>query len=800
MTTIQKLKLIGHLPAEAPFVAGVGGRTDIPCWDADAATAGWADALGYNKPHARMFGDLSFGSHTGVRCITLNDFVSSTGMIGAVPGKGGPSAPAGPFSVFSLRYYTQTPTKPPTMFGDPVNGPSYVSTVNLMQGSAQVDPLLCWCNIARPLGQVRDADQCKLIIPGRTALTAAKWINKWVRVEAQFNAAFTPKMVVRLYDADSTTPFQTWSYSPPFSTIDSVGITSADNGAASVTFAPQIRVALLEVCDTYDLDGEFPGGTADDAMVTNPTGVGTPETEQTNYVYPANQIARDAVVVEDFPSTPQYFAWRLAPDLTAGIWIPDGYAPTTSGFPVVMWAHSGFFVGGDFAELPESWRNTLLNAGYAVVSFDYVKSTVAVGSYDAYGTPATQHVVQDGLPGFGRYPSWIVDYKLLAAKLAQFAADNDWNIDTSRIIAAGYSAGGYIGLGAAVSTDVTDDGYGRDLTIAGNPTYADGYTGPDPEFLGAFCYAPPVDLQVACDYDTNDPGLPPLLYALAGLTDRGAVNVTARAFMGQTVSTIADPDLSGTSIPSMIGRRALIGDVPPVACVWGSGDFLIHKWGHDPLMQAAMDAAGADYTSIDAETIHDWIDNEFDPDVVVDWMNARVSASGGTPGPPSLTPPATGSPPGTGSPPVTADPCAGLDRVDVGPAGPTTFTLGGDTITIVSLTGTGGTIYGAVGSGLTADGADYPDPAIYLAAGYGALVSGTPVNYSVTASLVSSGCTLVSDPIVQLIGVVDGEGVVIANGTATDVGGGVWHLALSYVMTATWTDVYVVTTAPTECA
>ena len=149
---------------------------------------------------------------------------------------------------------------------------------------------------------------------------------------------------------------------------------------------------------------------------------------------------------------------------------------------------------------------------------------------------------------------------------------------------------------------------------------------------------------------------------------------------------------------------------------------------------------------------------------------------------------------------MTADPCTGLDRISVGPAGPTTFTLDGDTITIVSLTGTGGTIYGAVGSGLTADGADYPDPAIYLAAGYGTLVSGTPVNYSVTASLVSSGCTPVSDPIVQLIGVVDGEGVVIANGTATDVGGGVWHLSLSYVMTATWTDVYVITTAPTECA
>ena len=795
MTVIQKLKLIGHPAAEAPFNAGVGGRTDIPVWDADAASAGWADTAGYNKPHARMFGDLSFGTHTGVRAISLNDFLSSTGVIGAVTSKGGPSAPAGPFSTFSLRYYTLMPGLPGVW-----NNPPYASTVNLMSGAAQLDPLLCWCNIPRTFPQVLDADVGKLIIPGRTALTSAKWINKWVRVEAQFNNAFSPKMVVRLYEADNTTPFQTWSYSPSFTSITSVGITSADNGSTSIGFAPQIRIALLEVCDTYDLDGQFPGGTADDALVTNPTGTGTPETEQTNYVYPANQLTRDTVVTEDFPSTAEYFAWRLSPNMTAAVWIPNAYSPTVSGFPVVMWAHSGFFITGDFAQIPSSWRNTLLNAGYAVVSFEYVKSTVAVGSYEAWGNSADQDALQDGEPGFGRYPSWIIDYKLLAAKLPQFATDNGWNIDTGRIIATGYSAGGYIALGAAISTGVTNDGQGRDLTIAGNPTYAEGYTGDDPEFLGAFCYAPPCDMEVAAAFDTTDPGLPPLVYGLAGYTDRGAVNVAARAFMGQIVTTPTDPTLTGTSIPSMIAARDAIGTVPPVACVWGSGDFLIHKWGHDPLMASAMAAAGADYDSYDAESIHDWINMEFDPDVVVDWLDARITESGGTPGPPSLTPPVSGSPPGTGSPPVTSDPCAGLDRVDVGPAGPTTFTLGGDTITIVSLTGTGGTIYGAVGSGLTADGADYPDPAIYLAAGYGTLVSGTPVNYSVTASLVSSGCTPVSNPIVQLIGVVDGEGVVIANGTATDVGGGVWHLALSYVMTATWTDVYVITTAPTECA
>jgi hypothetical protein len=150
-------------------------------------------------------------------------------------------------------------------------------------------------------------------------------------------------------------------------------------------------------------------------------------------------------------------------------------------------------------------------------------------------------------------------------------------------------------------------------------------------------------------------------------------------------------------------------------------------------------------------------------------------------------------------PPPPPDPCTGLEVVDVPAADPTTFILDGETITITALTGTGGTIYGAEGSGLVADGADYADPAIYVAAGYGTLLEGTPVNYSVTASLVGSGCTLTADPTVRLVGVVDGVGTVIATGTATDTGGDVWHLSLSHVLADTWSNLYVITTAPTEC-
>jgi hypothetical protein len=144
------------------------------------------------------------------------------------------------------------------------------------------------------------------------------------------------------------------------------------------------------------------------------------------------------------------------------------------------------------------------------------------------------------------------------------------------------------------------------------------------------------------------------------------------------------------------------------------------------------------------------------------------------------------------------DPCAELDQVPAELANPVTFTVGADTITIESLSGPGG-IYGPPGSGLIAEGTDYTDPGIYVAASYGALAAGTPVHYSVTASMIAATCVLPGDPTVFLVGVIDGVGTVVTSGTATDAGGGVWHLALDHVLAAAWPDVYVVAAVPTGC-
>lgn len=96
------------------------------------------------------------------------------------------------------------------------------------------------------------------------------------------------------------------------------------------------------------------------------------------------------------------------------IYIPNGTPPNGVAWPVVMWAPSGYFVSGSRNTLVEHWRNRLLNAGYAVATLDYVKATLTNTTYQAYGTTDTPSGANTA---YGRYPSFIVDYKLAAVRM-----------------------------------------------------------------------------------------------------------------------------------------------------------------------------------------------------------------------------------------------------------------------------------------------------------------------------------------------------------------------------------------------
>jgi acetyl esterase/lipase len=620
---LQKIKLIGQPFYTAPFGAGTTGATDINTFSAEYATTNWGDAGAYVSCHARMGGFGAWGGHSEVRYVTCHDWVNLSARLGPDPTKAFDGAPAGPFTEWSARYYFDFNGECGDNFLD---FPQWISTLDIMNGTTKLDPLVCRYNQF----EFPRVNYGKLAIPGRTGFTPAQMFSGWVRCEVQFNSAFTPNMVVRLYDGDDTTPIVVWSYNTPWTAATGLALTSPDNGQDTFLIAKEVSIALLEFANTYDLDGEFPGGTAAVATTTNPSGTGTPETEQQFYVYPPDQAVRGAagpgIVTPTLVSNWQFAA---SPTRIADVAVPGGEPNNADGWPVVVWCHGGYWVGGDKGLMPTAWRDTLLNAGYAVVSVGYVKSTMTTGAYPAYGT-----LDAGGIPGGGRYPSWIIDFKLCAARLEAASTANGWGLDTSRMIASGYSAGGYISAAAAVSEGVTNDGGGRNLTIAGNATYRDGYTGADPEFLGAYTFAPCLDLQAAADYDLNDPGLPPVLVRLfyPGTPDRGSLALTSRPFMGLPITTATDPSLDYTSVPEIVAARDAIGDVPPVACVWGSGDFLINKWSHEPQMAAAMTAAGSTYTAVDAETIHEWLMEEFQRVPMLAFLDALIIGSGGLPG------------------------------------------------------------------------------------------------------------------------------------------------------------------------
>lgn len=627
MPRLQKIKLIGHLAAEVPFSAGTTGRTDINTFTADYATANWADTEGYDACHARMGYDASFGTHTGVRHIKLNDFINMTARIGPDPSKAYSGAPAGPFTVWSARYYFNFNGMPGN--DSFVGYPNYVSTLDVMNGSTKVSPLVCCDNI------FPRTNYAKLTVPGAgVGFSPAGKQNQWQRCEIQYNEAFTPQMVMRLYDADNTTPHTTWTWNPAFGGVTGLGLTSTDNGQSTTLFPQQVSIALLEFSNTYDLDGTanngFPGGTASVCTTTNPSGTGTPETEQTLYTFPSTMIPRTGTVVSLLqPAAVNAYEWiyGFSPARRATVWVPGGTPKNPNGWPVVFWSHGGFFITGDRNQIPLTYVNTLLNAGYAVVSVQYALSTVTGGTYPAYGTDTGNG------PEGGRYPSWIVDYKLCAARLADEATAQGWDLDTSRMFATGFSAGSYISTAAAITEGVTNDGTGtaRNLTIAGNPTYADGYVGADPTFIGAVGYGTPLDLQAGVDYDLTDPGLPIILYGLFGLTDRGLIAATARCFLGLAVGA-ATADLTNCDMPNLVEQRDLIGAIPPTMIVYGTADYLVPEWVHSPQMATAMSTAGANYTVEQTPTIHDWLPAEFEPAPLLAFLDTQVTASGGVPG------------------------------------------------------------------------------------------------------------------------------------------------------------------------
>jgi YVTN family beta-propeller protein len=148
--------------------------------------------------------------------------------------------------------------------------------------------------------------------------------------------------------------------------------------------------------------------------------------------------------------------------------IPNG-EPPIGGWPTILWGFSGFFVGGKTTDIPEDFKQDLINNGYAVLCVGYRLAKLAGA------TPAVH------------WPQDLIDYKACGRWVETDGSDYD--LSPTRKFATGYSAGGFLAKASMLTKDITDDGsaFHRDLT----------YSGGDPDFLGAFSWAGPVDMERA---------------------------------------------------------------------------------------------------------------------------------------------------------------------------------------------------------------------------------------------------------------------------------------------------------------
>lgn len=427
------------------------------------------------------------------------------------------------------------------------------------------------------------------------------------RIEVQADPSRTPTVVCRVYNQDETTAISSWSYdfTATWTRID-MGHFLAGNYTAST-----VQYGDIEIHDDYDLGGQFTSSPSSPTAAST-TATGVPSSDYVfdsrfNYNLVNNRTDQEVVLTEGIDFTKYTNVPYVNSGTTYGrnvdIYVPNG-TPPAEGWPVLMWAHSGFFVEGSKAALPLNWRDDLLNNGYAIASVQYLKSSIdALNPYDDYG---------GGGNNGGRYPSHIIDYKRASA----FIRDNvsTYSLNPNKIIASGFSAGGYIALGAFVSRGLSADSDGNPMTLAaaslaGHP-WADSYSGPDPEFAGSLVYAAPIDMDVAVAFDPTDPNVGRVMSA------------ASRAFQGLIQNGTTAPSKPTASLQNIIALNES-NILRPIAYVRGTADYLVH-WEHQQLLRQALeDIPGyTGYTEYLTPNEHDHANDIYDRDITINWLNS----------------------------------------------------------------------------------------------------------------------------------------------------------------------------------
>lgn len=410
------------------------------------------------------------------------------------------------------------------------------------------------------------------------------------RYELQVSQSLNPKVRLRIYLNDSTIPIETLNANPTDVRIDRItfGDTNAD-----APYIPQL-MSDVEIWTDYLLNRQYPNsmsntvgtpyipqkwswyeylGNEDYRLLDDLGTASSVDNDGNNLVMttPANPLTYEDIRAEVWNggSNP----YTLHPNLGYGtgsqrrldLYIPNG-TPPEGGWPIIIWTHGGFWVSGSRGSIPSQFVIDCTLRGYAVASVSYV-----LGGMYFSGLGQTYPAWNPNIAS-GRYPTFILNSKEAAYWLktksdTASGGDGTYSINGNKLISSGHSAGGYNALAAAVSRDITNDGSGRNLTLAGNTAAYGTPNVPDPVYLGAYAFAGPVDLDSLKAWDPSN-----LNWHVAN-TGVGTINATARVFMGSRVDVPGGDITTNTGVNHFIEINA--AKVPSIGYAWGTADHLV---------------------------------------------------------------------------------------------------------------------------------------------------------------------------------------------------------------------------------
>ncbi len=443
---------------------------------------------------------------------------------------------------------------------------------------------------------------------GHSPWTTYKFVepsgDNFYRFELQVDASTNPKVRLRGYWNDSTVPLDTVEANPPDVEIDQIIIGDFHTG----TVLYSMDLADIEIWSDYNLNRQFP----DDINNT----VGTPYKPKpwAWFEYDGEEIINledlgpvasispsgNSVVLADPPGAltledyniavwpGDTSAYTLHQNLSYGpgfwrrldLYVPRG-TPPPGGWPVIIYTHGGFWIAGNKGLINKDFVTHCCLRGYAVASCDYVKSGLYLAALNqSYPTWNPSEAT-------GRYPTFTLNFKEAAHWLKTRSSvatggNGTYNLNANKLIATGHSAGGYNAASAVASRGLTNDGSGRNLTLAGNVSTYGCPNVPDPVFLGGYIFAGPVSLD---DLQATDPTVPDWPY----LNNDGIMKVTARMFRAQRAD-VGSGDTTNCGIDTMV--RANAPRVASICYVWSPHDFLVvsHPFNPKPQVKTLEDA------------------------------------------------------------------------------------------------------------------------------------------------------------------------------------------------------------------